>query len=483
MLKGVKVVCILAQPFLKVVLKVVCILAQPVLKVVLKVVCILAQPFLKVVYMNISTNAEAFVPLLKQYKLISKRENDDKYKLIMRSLFKDLLEAEKYLRTLPVNKTTYTWEEHKDNNHVQLSNNSRFFPKTIRKYIQDTQCSLIKYTCEIQGRENNIYFYIYASEAGASEAGASEAGASKAGASEASPTSKAGASEHGINRAVKLMFTWLYVCIKYAQQKCAKELNVYIFLTPFKKTLPVKTTTIISSEHVNTAFTYSCLPDGEITIFRAEEWFKVFLHETFHAYNLDFGLTTVPTNLQDKINTLFHINSDFNINEAYTEAWSRIINCVLYSFESLTEREKTFNNFLMYTDFCLELERLFSLYQMNKILNFMGLNYPDIYSSGGYLKAHLYKEDTHVFGYYILTALFLNDYKEFVQWCAAINTNILKFNCSAESFKKMAIYIQQIYNNPELLRVLSLYQTNKIKTTANLASTTRMTVIDLVDIQ
>ena len=417
--------------------------------------------------MNISTNAEAFVPLLKQYKLISKRENDDKYKLIMRSLFKDLLEAEKYLLTSPVNKTIYTWEEHKTNNHVQLSNNSRFFPKTIRKYIQDTPCSLIKYTCEIQGRENNIYFYSYASEAGASKAGASEHGAS----------------EHGINRAVKLMFVWLYVCIKYAQQKCAKELNVYIFLTPFKKTLPVKTTTIISSEHVNTAFTYSCLPEGEITIFRAEEWFKVFLHETFHAYNLDFGLTPVPTNFQGKINTLFHINSEFNINEAYTEAWSRIINCVLYSFNSLTEREKTFNNFLMYTDFCLELERLFSLYQMNKILNFMGLNYPDIYSSGGYLKAHLYKEDTHVFGYYILTALFLNDYKEFVQWCAAINTNIFKFDCSAESFKKMAIYIQKIHNNPELLRVLSLYQSNKIKPTANLASTTRMAVIDLVDIQ
>ena len=47
--------------------------------------------------MNISSNASAFVPLLKQYKLITKRESDDKYKLIMLSLFKDLLEAEKYI--------------------------------------------------------------------------------------------------------------------------------------------------------------------------------------------------------------------------------------------------------------------------------------------------------------------------------------------------------------------------------------------------
>ena len=62
----------------------------------------------------------------------------------------------------------------------------------------------------------------------------------------------------------------------------------------------------------------------------------------------------------------------------------------------------------------------------------MGLNYTDIYSSGSgaYLKAHLYKEETNVFSYYILTALFLNDYKEFIQWCAVINTNnnIMKFN-------------------------------------------------------
>jgi hypothetical protein len=421
--------------------------------------------------MNISSNASAFVPLLKQYKLIAKRESEDKYKLIMLSLFKDLLEAEKYIENnCQVTKTVYTSAEHRIEDHIQLSKNSRFFPKAIRKYIQDTPCSLIKYNCEIEGRENNIYFYSYANVMGANGlVGANGIGAN-------------GMGTNGVGT-VKLMFMWLYICIKYAQQKCAKELNVYIFLTPFKKTLPLRKTTILSAEHVNTAFTYCCLPEGEITIFRAEEWFKVFLHESFHAYNLDFGLTDVPATLQDQLHTLFHIKSDFNINEAYTETWARIINGVLYSFASLTEREKTFNNFLMYTDFSLQLERLFSLYQMNKVLDFMGLNYTDIYSSGAYMKAHLYKEETHVFGYYILTALFLNDYKEFMQWCAVINNNIMKFNCRAESFKKMATYIQQIHNNNDLLRILSFLQTNPIKTTLELLTTTRMAVIDLVDIE
>ena len=322
--------------------------------------------------MNISATAELFVPFIKQHKLITNKENEDKYKLLLFSLFKDLLEAEKYVQHCPINKLVYTSTEHKVKDRVELSKNTRFFPKAIRKYIEDTPCSLLKYTCEIEGRENTIYFYNY---------------------------NKASHVADKIGT-VKLMFMWLYICIKYAQRKCAKELNVYIFLTPFKKFLPAKKTTILSAEHVNTAFTYCCLPEGEITIFRAEEWFKVFLHESFHAYNLDFGLTEVPATLQEQMHSFFHINSDFNINEAYTETWARIINCMLYSFASLTERKKKFETFLMYTDFCLQLERLFSLYQMNKILNFMGLDYSDIYSlgSGTYLKTHLYKVNTLVFG-------------------------------------------------------------------------------------
>lgn len=247
----------------------------------------------------------------------------------------------------------------------------------------------------------------------------------------------------------------------------------------------MKKTTIISAEHVNTAFTYCCLPEGEITIFRAEEWFKVFLHESFHAYNLEFGLTELPASLQTQLQSIFHITSDFNINEAYTETWARIINCMLYSFASLTEREKTAANFLIYADFCLQLERLFSLYQMNKILDFMGLNYNDLYSPGAYMKAHLYKEETHVFGYYMLTTLFLADYKEFMQWCAVINShnNLMKFSCQPESFQKMALYIQQIYNKPELLRILSVLKDKKLKYTAEMQTSTRMAVIDLVDSQ
>ena len=421
--------------------------------------------------MNISSFAEAFVPLLKKNKLEAKREDEEKYNILMVSLFKDLLEGEKYFQRCPI---SIEQVDSKIQEKIHLTNNSRFFPKAIRKYIQDTPSKVFTYNCKIKDRENRINFYTFANVI-------------------------------EFQNYVKIMYIWLYICDKYAQKKCAKEMNINIYLTPFKKTLPLSKTTIISAEHVNTAFTYCCAPEGEITIFRAEEWFKVFLHESFHAYNLDFGLSPDSTALRKVIESHFHVKSDFNANEAYTETWARIINCALYSFCSLSDKkDKKKETFLMYTDFCLQLERLFSLYQMNKILRFMGLNYSDIYSPGAYLKHHLYKEDTHVFGYYVLPALFLNDYKQFIQWCAVINTNsssgfsstsvsvsstsasstsagsFMKFNCQKESFEKMGNYISKIYTDDTLLKTIDVI---KIKINNPIyETTTRMAIVDLTDI-
>ena len=117
-------------------------------------------------------------------------------------------------------------------------------------------------------------------------------------------------------------------------------MNVTIYLTPFKKILPENNTTVLSAEHVNTAFTFACEPEGEITIFREEEWFKVFLHESFHSYGLDFALSE-STILRKTIEKVFHIKSDFNVNEAYTETWARIINCALFSFDN-KDKEQTY---------------------------------------------------------------------------------------------------------------------------------------------
>jgi hypothetical protein len=269
----------------------------------------------------------------------------------------------------------------------------------------------------------------------------------------------------------------------------------------------------------------SCVPDGEIIIFREEEWFKVFIHETFHAYGLDFGIKD-PKKLFSVLRKTFPIKSDFDVNEAYTETWARIINCALYSFFSLDNRKDTViskEQFLLYTDFSLQLERIFAIYQMNKVLNFMGLNYKDLYEMNersSYFREQLYKENTHVFGYYILTSIFLNGYRQFITWCHAnnvvmgannvvmgannvvmgannvvmgannvvmgannvnANNGFMKFNCEDKSFQKIGEYIKSTYKDKELSRAIEAVQKLKINTNKykELLYTTRMSVIDI----
>jgi hypothetical protein len=422
--------------------------------------------------MNFSPFADAFVPLFKKHKLPESITTTNTYAL---SLYKDIFAADKSVEHCPAQiKSVHTPHSKA---HSALPQNNNYFPKAIRTYIQTTPSSLFKYTCKVKEREININFYCFP-------------------ATMVTPD---------LTKYVKIMFTWLAICAKYAQKKCATAMSINIYLTPFKKTLPTNKTTVLSAEHVNTAFTMSCAPDGEITIYREEEWFKVFIHETFHAYSLDFGLHET-TALRRVLARTFPITSDFEANEAYAETWARIINCALYSFYSLDNKQDS-ATFFLYFDFSLQLERLFATYQMHKVLNFMGLKYNDLYErreNSAYLRQQLYKEHTHVFSYYILTAIFLNDYRQFIDWCGTNNANAvganavganavadanadanadtpMKFNCHAQSFLKMGVYIDAIYKNALFLSTIAAVQAMS-KKHGELQDTTRMAIIDMLDL-
>ena len=173
------------------------------------------------------------------------------------------------------------------------------------------------------------------------------------------------------------MFTWLYLCSKYSKNTCVKELEVNVFLTPIKRKLPLSNAKILGPDHINGAYTYCCKPMGEIYIFRKEDWFKVFIHETFHAFGLDFCGSSSLTDIKNITRSIFNIKSDFNIEEAYSETWAVIYNAVFISYTSM--KRKNIDEFIMNLDVCLQTERLYKLYQCNKILDFMGLTYEDLY--------------------------------------------------------------------------------------------------------
>ena len=128
------------------------------------------------------------------------------------------------------------------------------------------------------------------------------------------------------------------------------------------------------------------------------------------------------------------------------------MNVALCSFNSL-ENKKDLSTFITYMSFNLQLERLFTLYQCNKVLGFMGLTYNNIHEPGeknAYLRKNLYREDTHVFAYYILTAIFLNDYYGFLSWCNNHNTALLQLNGTPYVFNDLGVYIQDQYNKESI---------------------------------
>jgi hypothetical protein len=383
-------------------------------------------------------------------------EKRDRYTTHMyKSLFKDIQTA--YINVPPLNSIL---ENRKTFITQNLSN--YFVTKEIKEFIEKNGKHQIKFTNTIMNREITIFFMLFSEE-------------------ELAHLDR-------YQQYAEYMFMWLSICITYSSKVCANSLNIYIYHTPFKKVFPNKNTVILGPEHINSAYTTPCASKGEIIIFRKEEWFKVFIHETMHAYGFDFS--AYPTDQLDKIvEFVFPLDIKFNISEAYSETWARIINCAFTSFMSLKSKENM-DDFLLYMDFSLQTEKFFSLKQCNAILDFMGLTYNDLYSydyKSVLLRSTMYKENTSVFSYYILTSIFLNDFQGFMTWCT-FNTvynkdhRKSKYNCyciqfNFSSLREFGDYIADIYDSEVYLNNLSCvrkYESKKDK------PNTRMSIIEFM---
>ena len=193
-------------------------------------------------------------------------------------------------------------------------------------------------------------------------------------------------------------FMWLDMI---ATQDCSQTLNIYLYLTPFKKLRPREGEAILPY-HINTGFTQRCSKDGEIVIYREEEWFKVFIHETIHNFNLDLIGPSELALANQMLKKAFSIPSsqDIKIYESYTEAWARIIATM---FEALdADAVPTLNRFIITVKRKLNGNRSFYAYQMVKILRM-------IQSSD--------TSQSNVYAYYILAGILSVYPLTFIDWC------------------------------------------------------------------
>lgn len=288
----------------------------------------------------------------------------------------------------------------------------------------------------------------------------------------------------------KLMYIkkWFHFIDNYTDSICSKNLNVYFFILPILKMLPTEINKTIGKINVNSAFTYSCKKNNNIHLYRNEEWFKVLIHESFHALGLDFS--NINNNISNtRIAKIFPLNIDFYLYETYCECWALIFNCIFVSYKQ--NHSKSVKNFIKLFKKNINTEINFSSYQTIKILHHYGLTYHNLYSDDNasiFSRIHKYKEDTPVMSYYIIKSIIINFYEDFLIWCANTNDNIIKFHNKTISIDKHILsfikFISKKYKSASFINKINestsilsdnINDLNKIYNTRNL----RMSILDM----
>jgi hypothetical protein len=124
------------------------------------------------------------------------------------------------------------------------------------------------------------------------------------------------------------------------------------------------------------------------------------------------------------------------------------------------------NEFLINSEFFINYERIFSFFQMVKILNFMGLTYNNLYEKDNLYKKTLYKENSNVLSYYIITLIMINNYNNFLLWCNTNNTELLQFKKTAKNLEKYCKFIETNYKSKSMI--------NGVECTTKLLNVTRL---------
>lgn len=238
--------------------------------------------------------------------------------------------------------------------------------------------------------------------------------------------------------------TALLLCRKYSRMVCKNPI-IHIYLTPLLKRLG--NNQILGPFEVNSGYTQQCNPtvNGRIVVYRKEEWFKVYLHESIHYFGMDFSDMNQQI-YQPYLKQMFCINSKHNLFESYTEFWGEILFCCIYS--ELTHSD-------LYTIIYKETQH--SISQCKKILGHMNLKYTDLLCSAGGSK-HIggkFSEKTNVFDYYILKTIYMCYLDEFLKWCSKHNESLVSFTKTESVVKSLCEWIRIHYDSREFIQLMS----------------------------
>lgn len=271
---------------------------------------------------------------------------------------------------------------------------------------------------------------------------------------------------NNLDNIVKNMLVFLQILIKISKNlnnkinECSKHgISITFFLTPFLKKLNItkdkngdKDKEILGAQNVNSGFNYTCLTSGLIFIYRKEDFFKVFVHESVHGYGIDTALHNNFNQNQNynKFLDLFTFatkNNNVGINESVTEFWTSLLYLCIASYQD----SNNLYNFIYNFERLYKLELVHALYQICKILNYNGLTY-NTFINKSKLNAK-YRENSHIFSYFIVKTLMLLNHEHMLNSQLFELNNISKLeNIKVDSLINIKLkhddaYINKLFAN------------------------------------
>jgi hypothetical protein len=250
----------------------------------------------------------------------------------------------------------------------------------------------------------------------------------------------------------------LYIC---TVNTCHKEtkFTFNLFFTDFKKTEPQN---IVEQKNINSGYTVNY---KYIVIYRLEELYKVFIHECFHLFCLDFS-NVKGINYKEMFEPLFQVKSEFLLFECFCEYWARTLNAAIVAYHS--KKNIIYKEFQIAFELNINVERCFSLLQLNHFLKTMNLTYLELIEGRG---KDIYRENTNGICYYVLTALLMYNFEQTMNWFIDNNETIINFTKTNDNIYLFYLFIKLIYNQPEILNVLkSISKENKEIPTMHMAA-------------
>jgi hypothetical protein len=259
-----------------------------------------------------------------------------------------------------------------------------------------------------------------------------------------------------LNKYIYFIKLILIMCSQNAETRY----NVFTFkiiLTDIKKEQPVMP---VNPDTINSGATLYPLKEGldnhkEIVIFRKEEWFKVFIHECFHLFCLDFSSN--DKDYAKLFKPLFNIESDFLFFESLCEFWARTLNIAVISYS--TKKNIMYEEFEELMKINIQVEKIYSLLQMKYILGNMGFTYESLMDKKRELP---FKETTSMFCYYVLTPVLLFHYEQTMAWFVEHNQTLLQFTKDTKSILLFFHYIKSIYKHNPLLDMIDSLDSYKL---------------------